>query len=163
MKTTTLKPKPAKKRTAATELAQRWPAFVAWKTDNRALLALPLPPNLANARMHWRAKDAARKKYFSQCNTLVQLGLLPGGDNPERAAVRVLVVSRNAMDYDNATARIKWALDWLRSNGYLRDDNKKAIAELVTTHRTQKEDGGVPRVVFEIEGLPGVEAARGTM
>lgn len=89
-------------------------------------LELPLPPNMANARMHWRKKHAERTRYRAQCDILALTGKVPG-----LPAAPLSSVTLNAtlylwatMDDDNALARIKWAADWLKTRGYIVDDKR---------------------------------------
>lgn len=92
-------------------------------------MSLPMPPNLANARMHWRVKERERVAYLARCDTLQGLGLVP--DPPPqpftRAELRSVMRLGAAMDDDNAMHRHKWALDWLKTRGYIVDDRKKCL------------------------------------
>ena len=40
-------------------------------------LTLPMPPNVANARMHWRTKHKAQDEYRTACNALVMMREVP--------------------------------------------------------------------------------------
>lgn len=85
---------------------------------------LPLPPNMANARWHWAAKHRARQEYFLELANLYILGLIP--KPPAEPFPYVFISSTlyllSQMDEDNALARIKWPVDWLKRHGYIVDD-----------------------------------------
>ena len=158
MKTTTLKAPPVKKRKKAQAkiLAGKWPAFYEWKQNNREVLALPLAPNLANSRMHWRAKHAAKTQYFGECETLFQSYLIPAPEaNPltrkVKKRVRVTMFVKLISDHDNATARLKWSLDFLVRNNYLWDDSPEWCELLMPVQ--MKANGTPERVEIEIEAL----------
>jgi hypothetical protein len=103
---------------------------------------LPLPENLANARLHWRAKDEARQAYFAACDALQARGDVPAPPPVAFPKVRVGVemIVGGAMDEDNSVARTKWCWDWLKTRGYIANvlviDNRivahpKVVAALV--------------------------------
>lgn len=83
------------------------------------LLTLPLPPNMANGRMHWRAKNRKRQEYLAMCDAWESGS--PLRLTKARMTPRLYVWSK--MDVDNAMARLKWPVDWLVRRGYLPDDN----------------------------------------
>lgn len=90
---------------------------------------LPLPPNLANSRWHWRVKQNKKKQYYAALDLLRVAKLLPPVPSEPWtvAEVRAAMVLGAAMDDDNAMARCKWALDWIVRAGYLVDDRRKAL------------------------------------
>lgn len=90
---------------------------------------MPLPLNLANARLHWAVKDKARKAYLAHCDLLQSGGILPPPPAVplQKATLAVAMTLGNAMDDDNAIARIKWAQDWLVSRGYIAGDSRKHL------------------------------------
>jgi hypothetical protein len=89
----------------------------------------PMPPNLANARMHWRVKNRERQAYLGLLDGLQLAGRLPAPPAAPfaRAAIRSAMVVGGAMDDDNAMARHKWALDWLKTRGYIVDDRRTCL------------------------------------
>lgn len=95
--------------------------------DGGALrLVLPLPENLANARLHWRAKLARKKAYWRKLD-LIRPALPPAPPAPlARAEIRATLYLYNPMDDDNAMARLKWAVDWL-AGLYIAGDARKAL------------------------------------
>lgn len=92
---------------------------------------LPMPENLTNPkrRGHWAAVHGAKQKYLSICDTMQKVGMLPAPPKkPFTSAVISSVMHLGAaMDDDNAMGRHKWALDWLKTRGYVVDDRKKNI------------------------------------
>ena len=83
-----------------------------------------MPENLANARLHWRKKNALRKAYFEDCDYLQAIGVLPSPPAVPFAAPRIrsLMYLGARMDTDNAMARHKWPLDYLQTRGYIVND-----------------------------------------
>lgn len=95
-------------------------------------VVLPLPPNIANGRMHWRAKYVARGKYMDACDaSQAAEGFRhrwnPGHTTPnhEHATLKFGLYVGAQMDHDNALSRVKWPVDWLVAAGYLVDDSPK--------------------------------------
>jgi hypothetical protein len=92
----------------------------------RIELVLPLPPNLANARMHWRVKLKAKKAYTAALNMLSLARKIPRAPAEPLSGVTLAghLYLWSFMDDDNALARIKWAADWLKGAGYIVDDKR---------------------------------------
>jgi len=90
---------------------------------------LPMPPNLANSRMHWRTKHGQRQAYERFLTGLLRAQQLPAVPALplERAVVYAALRLGAHMDDDNAVARCKWPLDWLVKAGYLADDRRKVL------------------------------------
>lgn len=88
-----------------------------------------MPENLANSRMHWRAKHSKRQGYERFLSGLLYARQLPPVPVFPLTAATVYAELRlgNAMDDDNAVARCKWALDWIVKAGYLEDDRRKVL------------------------------------
>jgi hypothetical protein len=95
----------------------------------RWTFTLPLPPNMANGRGHWRTRDRTRKQYLAQCDEAQLRGLVP--PPPPKPLPRALLTAHltlgGAMDDDNAAARCKHAIDWLVTRGYLVDDRRTCL------------------------------------
>lgn len=85
-------------------------------------ITLPLPPNMANSRMHWRVKQKEKKAYFAACD-LVSLTWKGEPDAPWKAVITPTLYCGGRMDMDNAFARCKWPVDWMVRSGYLVNDN----------------------------------------
>ena len=88
---------------------------------------LPLPPNIANARLHWRSKAALKTRYFAMCDQMrfLQMLPLPFDIVPGQANVTLTAYLKGRMDTGNLFARVKWPEDWLVRNGYARDDTEQ--------------------------------------
>jgi hypothetical protein len=84
---------------------------------------LPLPPNMANGRMHWRAKYEAQKSWAARA-IVAEPQLRGRHDVVPRAVVTAVLYVHQAMDDDNAVARIKWCLDLLVKRGILAGDKR---------------------------------------
>lgn len=106
------------------------------------VFVLPMPENLANSRMHWRAKLSKRQRYETLLTNLLHARHLPGV--PVLPFERVTVYAQlrlwSGMDEDNAVARCKWPLDWIVKAGYVEDDRRKhlrwgAFPEQVVTRK----------------------------
>jgi hypothetical protein len=91
-----------------------------------------MPPNLTNPRRrwHWAALHGQKQKYYSVCDLRQKVGLLPPPPKKPftHATVSSVMKLGHAMDDDNALARHKWVLDWLKTRGYVVDDKKKNLA-----------------------------------
>ena len=112
------------------------------------ILTLPLPPNRANAREHWRATHRKKKVYYERADLALfaqELELPWGCDRPTLTAT--LYVYRK-MDPDNATARLKWPIDCLVRHGVLVDDSEKHLD--FTQIPKQVIDRKNPRVEIEL-------------
>ena len=112
-------------------------------------LSLPLPPNMANARQHWRVKHRTRKAYLSALDALRSARILPP---PPSAPLSPVVLSSTLylwahMDDDNALARIKYAADWLVRSGYLVDDKRPHCRFTVPEQAIDRTD---PRLVITL-------------
>lgn len=108
-------------------------------------LTLDLPENLGNARLHWAAKHKAKRRYWEAQDRRQLLGLVEPPPSRPMPAVRVLAHLRlwNPADPDGCAARLKWALDWLVTRGYLLDDGPKVVRELVVTQEINRANTGL--------------------
>jgi hypothetical protein len=96
------------------------------------MLTLRLPMPLArqgSADAHWAFRYRNKKKYALTCDTLLVAKQVPPPPAKPYAKVRMSVVARvyNPNDDDNLMARCKWALDWLKTRGYIVDDRRKCV------------------------------------
>ena len=111
-------------------------------------LTLPLPPNRANARWHWRTEKRKKDAYYEGC--LARYGKLP----PVtffKATITARLYVHQLMDLDNLTARLKWPLDWLVWRGYIADDSPKVL--VWTGEAQQLIDRKNQRIEIELEGI----------
>ena len=110
-------------------------------------LTLPLPPNRANARWHWRKEKLLRDSYFMRC--LAMQGL-KWREPATHARISATLYVWSVMDMDNLMARLKWPVDWLVHRGYITDDDP---AHLQWTLPEQQIDRRNQRVEIELECL----------
>jgi hypothetical protein len=114
-------------------------------------LTLPLPLNLANSRMHWAAKDRARKQWQERA-VVMERGLRGRHRVMQRAAVAaVLFVGGNRMDDDNAVARLKWPLDLLKIRGLIVDDKRPHLTLLGIPEQRQGTPRRIELTLTEVE------------
>lgn len=92
-------------------------------------LTLPLPPNIANGRMHWRVKQKHKRAYWDLCDMYRLAGETPAPPTspPAKARFTVTLYLHQMMDDGNAMNRLKWTEDWLTANGYIADDSRKHL------------------------------------
>ena len=97
-------------------------------------LTLPLPPNRANAREHWRVTHRKKVAYYEKAEmalTTQYTSRVPGiyvpisQLSPQRMRLSARFYLWNKMDRGNLTARLKWIEDVLVNYGLLVDDNEK--------------------------------------
>jgi len=87
-------------------------------------ITLPMPPNRANARWHWRSEKKKKDNYFLECRALYP----PSKDEPlSRVTMTAGLYLWSEMDTDNLFARLKWPLDFLVRSGFITDDSPKVI------------------------------------
>ena len=112
-------------------------------------LILPLPPNAANSRRHWRVVLRDKKAYWQSLDLLKASKALPRARKPVRAKIAATLYVWGLMDDDNALARLKPLLDWLVAHDYLPGDSRKHIewAGMPEQHIDRKNQ----RVELEIE------------
>ena len=87
-------------------------------------ITLPLPPNRANAREHWRVTHRKKKEYYAAAASWMQHQCRFRRPEQRWQLTATLYVWAK-MDPDNAVARLKWPIDCLVNYGLLVDDNEK--------------------------------------
>lgn len=114
-------------------------------------LILPMPVNVANARLHWSARHRAKVGYWDACDMRVMLKLVPKAPKKplDPAQIAVTLYVHNIMDHDNAMARTKPVLDWLVSRGYIADDAPKNLKWAGLPEQTV--DRANPRIELTLE------------
>ena len=94
-------------------------------------LTLPLPPNRANAREHWRVTHRKKVEYRDLAALALFTQVGPPGDvmPPTFANSRLTLTATlyvwSKMDLDNLVSRLKFPIDCLVRYGLLVDDNEK--------------------------------------
>lgn len=109
------------------------------------LFVFPMPTNVTNpgSRTHWAQKGRMKKEYLKQCDERQGAGLLPPPPKkPFTSATLSSVMHLGAhMDDDNAMARHKSILDWLKTRGYIVDDRKTCVRWTGFPEQEVKRDG----------------------
>lgn len=125
----------------------------------RCVLAImfPMPPNLPNMRAHWGTKQKEHRSWRARAIVLEPwlAGRRPPRPFPVRVAAQATLVLWQAMDADNAVARLKWCFDLLVERGWLVDDDPDHLEVLPARQRIDR--GERPRVIVEISdevGMP---------
>lgn len=113
----------------------------------------PLPANRGNARFgHFYAQHRSKKKYWELLDTLAMAKRIPRA--PQRpypqAAAEIVLRTYRPMDQDNSHARVKDVLDWLRTRGYLVDDNPAAFSYTLTCAPAKLADCGITLRLTEL-------------
>jgi hypothetical protein len=106
-------------------------------------ITVPLPLNLANSRCHWRVKDKQRKAYFDALDWLALAKMIPAPPKQPLDSITLSVVMHLArqMDHDNAAARCKWPIDWLKTRRYIVDDSPAHLRWASFPEQRVKRDG----------------------
>lgn len=104
-------------------------------------LVMDAPENVANAFLHWRTLNRLKRLYREAQDQRQLLGLLPPPPPKPYERVRITADFRlwNTMDPDNLTARTKWAIDWLRTRGYIAGDTPQHITKLEVTQQIDRQ------------------------
>lgn len=113
-------------------------------------ITLPLPPNMANSRMHWRVKHKAKKEYFGTCDLIAFANAKTVHPMPEPVKVRAVIYCGGRMDHDNAIARLKWPIDWMVENCILEGDKPSQLSWHWPIEQVVKRNQQY-RVEFELE------------
>jgi hypothetical protein len=117
-------------------------------------LTLPMPENVGNARLHWRTKNRAKNDYLAACDALQARNAVPAPPPVPlpRATIAAAMVLGGHMDDDNAMARLKWPIDWLKTRGYIADDRRKNLTwtGFPSQHVTRKQPPSVTLTLTEI-------------
>lgn len=115
----------------------------------------PLPENVGNRNwIHWGSKTQSRTAYFALLDTRVLVKWLPRAPQRafQRAHAQIDVRTFRLSDQDNATARMKWPLDWLKTRGYLEDDSPAHLTFTLTPTVAPRHDCGITVRLVEVLG-----------
>ena len=85
---------------------------------------LPLPPNRANARWHWRTEKRKKDIWFTLADVLYGTSKEPPAKLTKISAV---LYTWNKMDADNLFGRVKWPCDWLERRGWISGDDPDSL------------------------------------
>jgi hypothetical protein len=110
---------------------------------------LPLPDNVANGRMHWRAKAKRKAAYYDQLDALEMCRLIPKkiATPLTRPVAEIEMRTVRRMDHDNAHARLKWVLDWLQTRGYMAND--RDLRYQLENKTAPRKEAGITLVLRE--------------
>lgn len=118
-------------------------------------LTLPMPELLTNSNRgrsrHWRAMHDEKLAYWQRLDLLMYTRAIPRPPATPimRATLRSVMYLGGAMDDENAAARHKIAIDWLRSRRYIADDRRKNLRWESFPEQIVKRDGNY-RLVLTI-------------
>lgn len=128
---------------------------------------VPMPVNFTNPRSrksrHWRQAHRDKMALWTVLDVIQSCGRLqlasivgriprPPREPFARVSMRSTMYLGGAMDDDNALARHKPLLDWLKTRGYLADDRKKNIVWQGLPEQVVKRDGNY-RIELELTPL----------
>jgi len=117
---------------------------------------VPMPPHVTNrsrGSTHWRKAYNEKRDYWTQLDWIASTyharqKPFPGMTIPlqpdaplARVSVRSTMHLGGAMDDDNALARHKPLLDWLKTRGYIVDDRKKNVVWEALPEQIVRRDG----------------------
>lgn len=90
---------------------------------------VPLPPNMANGRRHWRTALRDKKAYANSLTVLYAQGKIPKPPREplQSTQIRATLYVHQPMDDDNALARLKHLIDFFVRFGYIVDDSRKNL------------------------------------
>ena len=124
-------------------------------------LTLPLPPNRANAREHWRVTHRKKKEYYERAEMVIwaQLSGLTGVDrarafNRQRMRLAATFYLWNKMDRGNMVARLKFIEDILVRCALLGDDNEEWLDLQMPKQVIDRKDRRVEIVLVPCDGKP---------
>jgi hypothetical protein len=118
------------------------------------VLVLPLPPNLANGRQHWRVKLAAKQRYYEAARLalIAQVGVAGCMEPPHVVRVEPVLYLHQGMDHDNAAARVKWPLDCLVGHGLLYSDAPRWCDLVMPRQMVDRKHQRVELTLTEVAG-----------
>lgn len=121
-------------------------------------LTVPMPPSITNASgasRHWRSVYQKKMEYWDQLDLRLAYKAIP--KPPEtpimKAHIRSIMYLGGAMDDDNAMARHKPLLDWLKHKGYIADDRRKNLTWEGLPEQIVKRDGNY-RITLVLTPVP---------
>lgn len=124
------------------------------EVQRAVVVELPLPPNRANDRSHWRKVAREKEAYYEAARVLLvnQTGPVR---RKQTKAFRIRLTATlyvwSLSDPDNAVSRLKWPIDALVAHGLLYED-RGVYLDLAMPE--QVIDRANPRVVMELQSVP---------
>lgn len=113
-------------------------------------ITFPIPPNLANGRVHWskKHKDHGIWRARALASEPWLAGRRPRRPLPVLITAQTTLVLWQRMDEDNAVARLKWCFDLLVERGWLVDDDPDHLTILPVKQRIDRDEK--PRVIIQL-------------
>ena len=122
-------------------------------------LWLPKPPDNANARHHWRKALTLKQAYQAELDGRRALGYHcpPPPAQPiarARLEVRYYHGTKRLLDVDNAIRRLKPAIDWLVTNGYLAGDDPERLTWTIPEQIVDRAKEAPPLTTVRVRLIP---------
>lgn len=113
---------------------------------------MPLPLNIGNARLHWRAKHREKQRYYDHLTMLMNARILPRPPQlwPKFARVEMVLYVWARLDRDNLYARVKWPCDWLAAHGYIAGDREDQI-DLQVTQKVDRKHQRISVTIVPVD------------
>jgi len=94
-------------------------------------MRFPMPPARANDARGWKGRHFGKQRYYADCDTWLLGKLIPKPPKTPWAGMEYTATLYvfNRFDDDNASAQLKWPLDWLELRGYVVNDREARILE----------------------------------
>lgn len=115
-------------------------------------LTMPLPPNRANARWHWRTEKQLKTEYYLKCDIMCK-NQKRMAENWERATINAKLYVWAESDWDNLVARLKWPIDWLVNNGFIQSDSPKVLEWQMPSQEIDRKNQRVEIMLNRMERL----------
>lgn len=115
----------------------------------------PMPELVTNSNRgrsrHWRAAHREKLAYWDKLDLLAAAKQIPRppASPIAKCTVRSVMYLGGAMDDDNAIARHKPLLDWLKKRSYIVDDRRKCLRWEALPDQIVKRDGNY-RIVLTL-------------
>ncbi len=116
-------------------------------------LILPLPPNRANAREHWRVTQKNKERYYETAEVAI-MTQCRSNVPPVRWTLTATLYVWAKMDLDNLVARLKFPLDCLVRTGVLVDDNEKWLDLQMPKQVVDRKNPRVEITLTPCDGKP---------
>jgi hypothetical protein len=122
-------------------------------------LWFPKPPDNANARHAWRKALTLKQSYWRELDGRRHMGYHcpapPAQPIPRaRLEVRYYHPAKRLLDVDNAIRRLKPALDWLVTNGYLAGDDPAHLEWTIPEQIIDRQKEAPPLCTVRVRLIP---------
>lgn len=122
-------------------------------------LWIPRPPDNANARHHWRKATSLKKLFWQQLEHRQAIGYhippVPAHPIPRaRVEARYHHTAKRLLDADNAIRRLKPAVDWLVTQGYLAGDDPERLEWTIPEQIIDRNRDAPPLCTVRLRLIP---------